>query len=82
MSSKAFTQAVAELAVLPEDALVQVLVYIETLKQTYPPRPETASALPTARYPLRGESYTYREPFAPAVPAEAWDAIGAEHDPD
>ena len=77
MSSKAFTQAVAELAVLPEDALVQVLVYIETLKQRYPPRPATA-----ARYPLRGESYTYHDPFAPAVPVEVWDAIGAEHDPD
>lgn len=78
MSSKAFTQAVAELAVLPEDALAQVLVYIETLKQSYPPRPATAAA----RYPLRGESYTYHEPFAPAVPAEAWDAVGADHDSD
>ncbi|MFZ4655921.1 MAG: hypothetical protein ACOYNY_02835 [Caldilineaceae bacterium] len=82
MSSKVFTQAVAELAVLPEDALLQVLLYIETLKQTYVPDPEIQSALPAARYPLRGESYTYHDPFEPAVPAEAWDAMGADHDSD
>lgn len=75
MSSKLFTQAVAELAVLPEDALTQMLSYIETLKQRYPPRSNKKA--PTAdRYPLRGEVYIYRDPFEPAVPAEAWDAIG------
>lgn len=82
MSSKVFTQAVAELAVLPEDALVQVLLYIETLKQTYIPSLESQSALSATRYPLRGESYSYHDPFAPAVPAETWDAIGADHDSD
>ncbi|MEZ4707653.1 MAG: hypothetical protein R3A44_10625 [Caldilineaceae bacterium] len=75
MSSKSFTQAVTELAVLPEDALLQVLTYIELLKQRYSIDAEL-KLTSSQRYPLRGESYTYSEPFEPAVPAHAWDAVG------
>ena len=75
MTSKSFTQAVTELAVLPEDALMQVLDYIKILKQRYPMSAELKLAS-SQRYPLRGESYIYSEPFEPAVLAEAWDAVG------
>ena len=77
MSSKTFTQAIAELSVLPEDALTQVLTYIETLKRRYPSRLDKKGTI-TERYPLRGEVYTYLDPFEPAVPAEVWEANGED----
>ena len=69
MSSQTFTQAIAELADLPEDAQTQVLAYIKTLKRTYPTNADkTMKSAPLAsRYPLRGETYLYLDPFEPAV---------------
>lgn len=75
MSSKTFTQAVSELAILPDDALTQVLRYIETLKRRYPLHAGATEQI-IEDYPLRGEAYTYVDPFEPAVLANLWDAIG------
>ncbi len=82
MSSPTFTEVVSKLATLPEDAQNQVLVFIESLEQhaalSGSLSADKTNEHATDLYPLRGEIYRYDDPFEPAVPPEAWHAIGGQ----
>lgn len=80
MHSETFTKVVAELAVLPEDAHLEVLAFIARWQQNN--QPVQLAMPPSARYPLRGEIYTYIDPCEPALPADMWHAIGGEQSDD
>lgn len=68
MSSTVIERVVNELAGLPAAAQEQVLDFILVLKTTHPQAPRQPANGDAARYPLRGEAYTYIEPFAPVLP--------------